>query len=349
MPTPLRHKKHAASRLAAGLVVLLALPAAFGCGTQGGHALWQFRTGYPVTAEPVAEGGAVYIGSDKMYCLDERTGQVRWSYKPIGKISSRAVVDGDRVFFTSGGLHCLDARTGTLLWEFWGDDWGQAAPVLHRGRVYAAFGPRIYCVDGDSGRRIWAVALKRVPAGRLIATGQGIIACLGGRIVSLDPGSGSPRWSFETGMRQVYAVTAGGRVFAGGWDRELLCLDDGAGTLLWRRTIGVPMIHAPLVQGDRVLIVAGDVRCFDADSGDREWISEGIVLSPLGVVARDGMVFAWGMGRSRLIAFDLARREFLGTVELPPGRFAVTSDYVLVSSSDYRVYCCRRPQPVQPW
>lgn len=307
--------------------------------------LWHYRTGYPVFAEPVAAGGAVYVGSDKMYCLDERTGQVRWAFEPIGKISSRAVVAGDRVYFTCGGLHCLDARTGAVLWEFWGDDWGQAAPVMHRGRVYTALGSSIYCVDGESGHRIWALVLKQSPVGIQSVTDREVVLCQAGRIVSLDPGTGTPRWSFETGMRRACASVAGGRVFVCGWGQELLCLDASAGTLLWRRDIGEFLLYVPVVQDDRVLIVIGQVLCFDVVGGAHLWAAGDTDSRLGGGVMHGGMLFVYDFATKQVRAFDPERREFVETIEVPPGRFAVTADHVLVSSGDYRVYCCPRREP----
>ena len=78
------------------------------------NTVWEFKTGYPITATPVVAGEHVYIGSDKFYCLDRRTGKVVWQFETSVPMSSSAVLADGCVYFQCGGLYCFDAATGKL-------------------------------------------------------------------------------------------------------------------------------------------------------------------------------------------------------------------------------------------
>ena len=71
------------------------------------NTIWEFKTGYPITATPVVAGEHVYIGSDKFYCLDKRTGKVVWQFETSVPMTSSAVLADGWVYFQCGGLYCL--------------------------------------------------------------------------------------------------------------------------------------------------------------------------------------------------------------------------------------------------
>ena len=119
--------------------------------------VWKFRTGYPITTDPVAVNGRVYFGSDKFYCLDAKTGNQIWDFKTFSNVRTIPVYKNNRIYFQCGGLYCLDAKTGKLVWEFWADQWGTASPKVTDKQAYASVGKNIYCVNLETGEKIWGV------------------------------------------------------------------------------------------------------------------------------------------------------------------------------------------------
>jgi hypothetical protein len=100
----------------------------------------------------------VYVGSDKVYCLDAATGAFVWSYTTGGGVASSPAVAGGMVYVGSRNdyvweydakFYCLDAATGAFVWSYTTGDNVDSSPAVAGGMVYVgsydrkvyAFGP----------------------------------------------------------------------------------------------------------------------------------------------------------------------------------------------------------------
>lgn len=229
----------------------------------------------PRASVTVHQGKAYSIGSmGHLHCLDAATGRVLWSrdcYRefsirmPDFGISAEPMIDEDRVVVHIGGeeeacLVAFDCSTGKEKWRTLQDRCGYSAPmpVLHAGR-------------------------------RLL------VAWTGERVAGLDPRSGQVVWDHPIRSPMVLdAITPpiidGDRVFVSGWHSGALMLrmlkDRPAVEKMWhlqgqneRNTRAFhTMFTASFFLGDVVFGIDtyGELRCLDANTGQRLWASEAI-------------------------------------------------------------------------
>lgn len=90
--------------------------------SEAARTAWTFRTGGPIYATPVLDGGTLYVGSGdgNLYAVDAETGAERWRFATGGAVDAAAAIADGVVFALSraGVLHAVDARTGALRWAF---------------------------------------------------------------------------------------------------------------------------------------------------------------------------------------------------------------------------------------
>ena len=114
------------------------------------------------TAESVAEGPTVYVGShdNTLYAVDAATGEQEWAFtEPSRSVySSPTVVDGT-VYVGSydNTLYAVDAATGEQEWAFETDDSTFSSPTVVDGTVYVGSNDdTLYAVDAATGEQEWA-------------------------------------------------------------------------------------------------------------------------------------------------------------------------------------------------
>ena len=245
-----------------------------------GEALWTHayacryqRVGYPDgprASVTIADGRAYALGTMGHFrCLDAETGELLWKKDPgtdydiaqsIWGITSAPLVDGDLVIVQLGArpdacIVALDRRTGQEVWRALEDEPSYSAPVIIE----------------QAGRRV-------------------LLCWTGEHIVGLDPATGAVHWQYDTPAQKMIInvptpVTDGNRLFLSSFydgSYMLRLRQDVLGVQkIWRR-IGASerhtdalhaMISTPLIQGDYVYGVDsyGQLRCLDANNGDRIW------------------------------------------------------------------------------
>jgi outer membrane protein assembly factor BamB len=106
----------------------------------------------------------------------------------------------------------------------------------------------------------------------------------------------------------VEPIVAGGRVFVGTHHGTLYALDAASGKPLWRFQAGGPILQAPAVDGDLVVVADAwsGLYVIEAATGVQRWAlatgqSGGFAASP---TLADGAVFI-GMRQGRFLAYDL--------------------------------------------
>jgi hypothetical protein len=177
----------------------------------------------------------------------------------------------------------------------------------------------IECLDGKNGKAIWKFGY---------------------------PTAYRDDFGFDEGPRATPAI-AGGRVFTFGADGMVQCVDFQSGSNLWSRNLRADYQAAkgffgiacsPLVEGDRVLLIAGGrggacIVALDATSGKTAWKSsddESSYSSPVIAVVgkrKTGLFLT----RSALQELDPADGKVLGQFEFKPRiRSSVTAAVPLV-------------------
>lgn len=229
----------------------------------------------PRASVTVHAGRAYTVGSmGHVHCLDAATGKVVWVHDcypeyqirmPDFGISAEPFIDEDRVVVHIGGSNgaCLvafDQTTGKERWRSLEDRAGYAAPVAVQ----------------QAGRRI-------------------LVVWTGDHVAGLDPRTGKALWEHPFRSPQVLdAITPpiidNGRVFVSGWHSGALLLrllpDRLAVQEVWhhqgpneRNTRAFhTMFTASFFDGDSIFGIDtyGELRCLDAKTGERVWVSEAI-------------------------------------------------------------------------
>ena len=207
----------------------------------------------------------------------------------------------------TGHLRCLDSSTGALLWkkvpgidyEIRRPIWGLAsAPLVEADLLIVQMGARpdacIVGLDRRTGTEKWRALNDRASYSAPIVieqAGKRVLICwTGDHIAGLDPLSGSVYWQHPTPPRKMVInvptpVVSGDRLFLACFYDGSYMLKLGRDTLTvdvaWRRigksernTDALHCMHStPVFLGDYVYGVDsyGQLRCLNADSGDRVW------------------------------------------------------------------------------
>ncbi|HEX7375853.1 MAG TPA: PQQ-binding-like beta-propeller repeat protein [Pirellulales bacterium] len=227
-------------------------------------------TAGPRASVTIDDGRAYAMGSmGHLICFDAAKGKVLWKhdlnreYKvrmPIWGLSAAPLIEGDLVILHIGGenacLVALDKATGKKRWRALDDDASYSAPII----IEQAARHMLVC---------W--------------TGQ--------HVVGLDPPTGKLLWSWPfTPLRGVVVgvatpVVEKGRLFVSSFYDGSLMLrlheDKPAVEQIWRRfgadeqhtdslhsLIATPYLKDNFVYG---VDSYGELRCLDADTGDRVW------------------------------------------------------------------------------
>jgi outer membrane protein assembly factor BamB len=248
---------------------------------QTGKPLWkheydcQYKVGYPAgprASVSIDDGRAYSLGTmGNLFCFAASDGKILWQkdlldeYKirmPIWGIAASPLVTGELVIVQIGGeenacLVAFDKRSGKERWRALDDQASYCAPVLteQAGKTV------LVCVTGDN-------------------------------VVGLDPTSGTVHWKYPfPPSRMVITIATPiieeNHLFVTSfYDGSLMLRLDPkklAVEKIWRRqgadekhTDGLhSIISTPLMIGNYVYGVDsyGELRCLDADTGDRRWES----------------------------------------------------------------------------
>jgi outer membrane protein assembly factor BamB len=234
----------------------------------------QYTAG-PRAAVTIDEGRAYSLGTmDDLFCFDAATGKVLWQKDlrtlynakiPGWGIAAAPLIDGNRLILNVGGEHAcvvaLDKKTGEGIWKALDDPAQYSAPVIIR----------------QGGRQV-------------------LVIWTGAAVVGLDPATGAELWREEMKPSRMAIGIAtpifdGKRLFVSSfYDGSLmlrLTTDDAGRPIaerLWRK-VGPDeqqtqslhcMIGTPILEGDYLYGVDsyGQLRCLDADTGERIWESQ---------------------------------------------------------------------------
>jgi outer membrane protein assembly factor BamB len=220
------------------------------------------------------------------------------------------IIDEGRAYAlgTMGHLHCLDATTGELIWKrdlnqeykirmpIWGI---AAAPIIENDLVIVQIGGEdgacLTAFDKKTGQERWKSLDDGATYSAPIIIAQGgkrvLICWTAQRVVGLDPGTGELYWEYAFPSKSALAIStpvvSGDLLFLTAfYDGSLmlrLAEDQPSIEKIWRRAgpsekqtealhsiISTPLIIDGYVYG---ACSYGELRCLDADNGDRIWES----------------------------------------------------------------------------
>jgi Ca-activated chloride channel homolog len=130
------------------------------------------------------------------------------------------------------------------LWTYQG-----SRPLFYEGRLYAAMGDSIACVDVKTEKTIWTKDFH--PAKRTAQSTPKV----------KDP------WLRHPTVAPPVLVNR--KVFFGTSYGEVVCLSAATGDMLWKATIGYPIVAQPAVAEGRIYLPTKPGILFCLETGDR--------------------------------------------------------------------------------
>ena len=178
------------------------------------------RIGSFYTAGTAVGSGVVLVGSDAetegVVAVDVQTGRCRWrSGDSKNPRRGDCVFDRDFYFFSPRALVCLAGKTGQVKWMTPSDPWSHSAPLVHRGKVFAAGSSGdLQALDREPGRELWRIQLGKPlltlaynqtePSGQLagpVACGDYVLqASNDGNLYAVDAETGNTEWQHDFGI-----------------------------------------------------------------------------------------------------------------------------------------------------
>jgi outer membrane protein assembly factor BamB len=259
---------------------------------------WTFPTGARIVSSPVAQGNAIYFGSDdgNVYAVDSADGHQLWRYTTRAAVASSPAVAGDTVYVMSydGHFYALNAKTGAMRWRFatGGErrfearglhgmtpssqtffdpfDIFLSSAVVAEGNVYFGSGDgNLYALDARSGELRWKFKTGDVVhASPAYAGGTLYFGSWDSYFYAVDAKTGAEKWRFHGGEDAVMhnqvgfqssAAVADGVVYGGCRDSNLYALDAATGEEKWKfNNAGSWVITSPAVSGGKVVFATSD-------------------------------------------------------------------------------------------
>lgn len=298
-----------------------------------GEERWR-TTGDGLEGPPVVVDGTLYCrtdyGGDAILALEAATGEQTWLSRGDRPAEDLFLYDGPTVVGGTvyvgyresdgpGGILALDAATGAELWATEGHNhW--LTPTVVDDLVFAAKEDRLAAIDADNGSEVWlsdpADTEQLGPtthwSGMLFATGSG------GSVQAWDAETGDLVWERTATLRtkRPDVTVVDDAVF--GFDSEeedLVALEAATGEERWRvdqENSHYRDRHAPTVAEGTVYAAAKYARAVDAQTGEIEWISTELDVSPGTPTAWSDLVLVGGVAERfgfNLPGFELVALE----------------------------------------
>ncbi len=242
-----------------------------------------------------------------------------------------------------------------VVWEFEAGEAVDVSPSISDGRVYAAaFEGDFFCVDLDTGTKIWSRSWPQeddyqvpVTSSPCVMRGKVYFGDEDGLFRALDAKTGADVFTFESGGEIISSpIVVGDRVLFGSYDGYLYCLHPDTGKLLWKFETDGKVHGTPGAVADRVMVAGCDehLRVVHLDTGKE---IDAIPLgSPSGSSAAilGNRVFAGTYG-NEVVGADWKEGTILWRYEHPQRQFpfvssaAITKDRVVIGGRDKMLHC----------
>lgn len=266
--------------------------------------LSSYTTSDKVRSSPAIVDDRIYVGSydGDVYCLNASTMEEIWitSLSDSAIFSSPAVYDGF-VYIGSfdDNVYCLDAANGDKLWNFTTGDNVISSPAVVDDKVYiGSWDDYVYCLDADpfddpddegipddpgsTYDLIWSYQTgDTVRSSPAVSDGYVYVGSYDSRLYCLDAVTGIEEWNFlipdDDWVFSSPAVYNGKVYFGSFWGKKIYCLDaENNGAIIWQNTTDQLIMTTPAVAYGNVYIgshfgSAGNISCFNADTGEFKW------------------------------------------------------------------------------
>lgn len=233
------------------------------------------------------------------------------------------------------------------------------SPVVADGRVYAAaVRGGVHAFDLQTGSKLWTYeSEQRLSGGPGVGDGLLVMGSLDGAVIALDAATGVEKWQAEVGSEVIAAPAVGmGMVFVRSNDGRITAFDAASGERRWFWAHGVPTLSvrgndAPLL-GPGVVFVGNDdgtITALSARDGAEAW--EQAVAQQEGRTELDRMADVDGSPvldgtmlyatsfKGQTMAIDAPSGNPVWLSEQGgPGRVAVATDKVVITTADGRVF-----------
>ncbi len=272
------------------------------------------------------------------------------------------VFRGDRSF--SGTAQGSLAESFEIKWIFRSGDALNSSPVIENGRVYiGSMNGKAYAVDIHTGREIWSYdAGAGIEAPPLVHGGNVFFTVLNGDLISLRAETGVLNWSYQTKGKIMGSANVvepdelNAWIIAGSYDNKLHCVNAADGSSVWTYQTKNFINGAPAVSGDYVYTGGCDallhqIRWKDGIAENKIDMNAYVAGSP--VIAQN-QAFA-GNYSGQLICVDIETGEVQWIYEDADegdaflSSAAVTRDFVVIGSRDYRVHGLDRRTGKRIW
>jgi len=261
-----------------------------------------------------------------------------------------ACSSGESAWLTFGGdagRAGFTEETPTLpmstLWKFYfADPRSEASAAAAEGRVYFAARRWLFCLDLDTGARLWEFDAKaRVHSSPLLVGNLVIFGDDVGVLRALDSSSGEPRWEKQLeGAILSSPLSYQEKILVGLASQKVVALNPENGETIW--TAGTEgSVGLPLAAGGNIVFAvdrSGFLYALEASSGRLLWKGESQVpLSVPPVVSRQVLYLVSG---NYLYGITLRGSVLWKALSDRPLSFApaVAGDTLYMTGSDGRLY-----------
>jgi outer membrane protein assembly factor BamB len=273
---------------------------------------WQYESDRTVNLTPATDGERIYLplAEGTLVSLRAADGQLLWRTETGGELSASPVADRSAVYVGSktaggapgnepraaGALRALGREAGVTLWMRTFRSPLQGTLAVNETALFGGGSDgRVYALDKRTGKFIWVTQHWSPFASHLVASGSRLyIGSDDGTLFSLDQATGKQLWRYRTrGAVRGRVAVVDGVVYFGSADGYVYAVDEADGRLRWRARTGAGVQAVASVPGG-LLVASLDnfVYLLSLNRGDRLWkrqLAGRLAAEPL--TAPDGALF----------------------------------------------------------
>ena len=223
---------------------------------EGPAPLWTRSLGAPLWASPAIFENTVYVGATdgRFHAVDATSGEIVWSWTGPHPLYGEALATADAVYFVDDrtDLICLERSTGALRWRL----------PLHNAELAGGPPPKNETFN------------HRTPTPVIDSKGMLYVGSTDGGLYAIRTKAGAIAWRHDAKTRIYASVTLrGDDLIAGGYDGSVFLLNRRNRRERFRVKLGGPVVSAPVVAGDRIIVGARDYFLYglDAANGTTRW------------------------------------------------------------------------------
>lgn len=252
-------------------------------------AAWEFSTDAFV-ADATADAEAVYFGTSdgSFYALQSKTGAVLWN-QPLGLgVYSRPALHEDSVLvagstgvpfnpesYGPAEVVSLQGSDGAIAWRTAMDGSFQPQVYPYEDRIVATVGPRVYCLDVQTGAVRWEYK-HRTGMVMGVAQNDGLIIVQGadGRLKAFDAAGGGELWTASARAKVFFRpIIANDLLFTGNLAGELIAIHAKSGEEAWSIKTGGGLEGRCVIADDALLFTNrnAEVYAVDVRTGAERW------------------------------------------------------------------------------